>query len=183
MLIHRDQSSLLVVDVQERLAPAVADRERVIRNAAILMRSAAQLGVPILVSEQYPQGLGRTVAELQALAPANAIVAKTHFSCAAEPDFRLRLDGLFALGRGQAVICGMETHVCVLQTALLMKEYGFRPVVVADAASSRTEANHEAGLARLRENGVEVVTTEMVVFEWLRRAATHEFRELIKLIK
>jgi nicotinamidase-related amidase len=183
MLIARDQSSLLVVDVQEKLAPAVSGRERVIRNAAILMKGAAQLGVPVLVSEQYPRGLGHTVAELAGLAPADAILAKTHFSCAAAPEFRLRLEGLFASGRGQVVICGMETHVCVLQTALLMKEGGFAPVVVADAASSRTQANHEAGLARLVENGVEVATTEMVLFEWLRRAATHEFREILGLIK
>lgn len=183
MLIARDRSSLLVVDVQEKLAPAVSEGERVVRNAAILMQGVARLGVPVLVSEQYPKGLGRTVSDLLALAPDGAVVEKLHFSCAGEPAVRQRLEGLFALGRNQVVICGMETHVCVLQTALALKEAGFAPVVVADATSSRTKANREAGLARLRLNGVEVATTEMVVFEWLGRAGTAEFRSLVALIK
>jgi len=183
LLIARDRSSLLVVDVQERLAPAVDRADAAIRNAAILMQAAGRLAVPMVVSEQYPAGLGRTVAELLALAPDDAVVEKTHFSCAGEPGLRRRFEGLQALGRDQVVICGMETHVCVLQTAIGLKEAGFTTIVVADATSSRTPANREAGLARLRENGVEVATTEMVIFEWLGRAGTHEFRELSRLIK
>ena len=115
MLIGRDSSCLLVVDIQEKLLPAMQDPMLVVRNAGILMQAAARLGIPILVSEQYPQGLGPTVAELRHLAPADAVLAKTAFSCADDPGLRQRLADL---KRPQAIICGIEAHVCVLQTAL-----------------------------------------------------------------
>jgi nicotinamidase-related amidase len=156
----------------------------VVRNAGILMQAAARLGVPILVSEQYPQGLGPTVAELRHLAPPESIHAKTAFSCADDPDLRLKLADF---QRAQVIVCGIEAHVCVLQTALGLSakdgSNGVAPVVVADATSSRTHANREAALARLRANNVPVVTTEMVLFEWLGRAGTPEFKELSRLIR
>lgn len=183
MLIGRDISCLLVVDIQEKLLPAVQDPMLVVRNTGILMQAAARLGVPILVSEQYPQGLGPTVAELRHLAPAESILAKTAFSCAADPGLRQKL---MDLNRPQVVICGIETHVCVLQTALGLtgdNHHPIVPVVVADATSSRTNANRDAALARLRVDGVQAVTTEMVVFEWLGRAGTPEFKEISRLIR
>jgi len=180
MLLNRDQACLLVVDVQERLAPAVADSAAVIRNAAILMQAAARLGVPVVVSEQYPKGLGPTVAELRGLAPDEARLTKLSFSCAGDPGLRRHLS---ACGRKQLVICGMEAHVCVLQSALGFKCDGYEAYVVADAVSSRAPANCTAALVRLRENGVETVTTEMVVFEWLGQAGTPEFKELSRLIR
>ena len=183
MLISRDRSSLLLVDVQERLAPAMSAREQMERNAGILLRAAGRLGVPVVVSEQYPRGLGHTVPALAELVPAGATIEKVHFSCAADPTLRQRLDGLRGAGREQVIVAGIEAHVCVLQTALALQEAGFAPAVVADATASRTQGNHEAGLARLRQNGVEIVTTEMVLFEWLGRAGGDEFRELTTLIK
>ncbi len=183
MLLERARAGLLVVDVQERLAPAIADPAGVIRHAGILMKAAGRLDIPTLVSEQYPKGLGPTVLDLRDLAPQGGVFEKLHFSCAAEPALRQRLEGWRAAGRDQVVVCGMEAHVCVLQTVLGLKEAGFAPVVVADATSSRAPANRDAALARLRENGVEVATTEMVVFEWLGVAGTSEFRELSALIK
>jgi nicotinamidase-related amidase len=180
MLIEREKSCLLVVDVQERLAPAMAEREAAVRNCAILMKAAARLGVPVVVSEQYPQGLGPTIPELKALAPAEAFLAKTSFSCAGDPGLAARLR---ALGRKQIVIAGMEAHVCVLQSALGLAQAGYDCFVAADATASRAPANKEAALARLREDGVRVVTTEMAVFEWLGRAATDELREVSRLIK
>src|SRR5262245_10835882 len=163
MLIGRDRSCLLVVDIQEKLLPAMQDPMLVVRNAGILMQAAARLGIPILVSEQYPQGLGPTVAELRHLAPADAVLAKMAFSCADDPALSQRLADL---QRPQAIICGIEAHVCVLQTALglLRQKGGITPIVIADATSSRTDANREAGLARLRADGVAIATTEMAVF-------------------
>lgn len=180
MLIERDKSCLLVVDIQEKLAPAVAEPAGVIRNSGILMQAAARLGVPTILSEQYPQGLGPTVSELRALAPDSARLSKISFSCAGDAGLNQRLQ---EIGRPQLVVCGMETHVCVLQTALGYQGAGYRTFVVADAVSSRAPANREMGLRRMAENGVELVTTEMVVFEWLARAGTAEFKELSKLIK
>ena len=180
MLIERDSACLLVVDVQERLAPAMAEPDTVVRNVAILMQAAARLGVPILASEQYPQGLGRTVPELRALAPATAFFSKIDFSCATDSGLRARIA---EAGRKQVVICGIEAHVCVLQTALGLQQQDYEAFVVADAVSSRAPLSHETALQRLRDNGVELVTTEMVVFEWLGKAGTPEFKELSRLIK
>ena len=180
MLLNRHRSCLLVVDIQERLAPAMSDLERALRNSAILMQGAARLGVPMLVSEQYPKGLGSTLPEIKRLAPAEAIVRKVHYSCAGEPELRRRLD---ELGRSQIVVCGMETHVCVLQSALGLRQAGFEPAVVADATASRAPSNREAALERLRADGVDIVTTERVIFEWLEHAGTDEFREVSRLIK
>jgi nicotinamidase-related amidase len=184
MLISRDNSCLLVVDIQEKLLPAMQDPMLVVRNTGVLMQAAARLGVPILVSEQYPQGLGPTVAELRHLAPAESIHAKTTFSCADDQVLRQKLA---QLKRAQVILCGIEAHVCVLQTALGLSgtepPSGLSPVVVADATSSRTTANREAALARLRADSVQIATTEMVLFEWLGRAGTPEFKELSRLIR
>lgn len=180
MLMKADRSCLVVVDIQERLLPAMAAPERVVANTAVLMKSAARLSIPMLVSEQYPRGLGHTVADLAALAPADGVVEKLHFSCAEEPAIMPRLE---ATGRRQAVVCGIEAHVCVLQTALGLAERGFEVAVIADACSSRDPANAELAFDRLRRNGVEVASTEMALFEWLNCAGTPEFKELTKLIK
>jgi nicotinamidase-related amidase len=180
MLLEADESVLCVIDVQERLAPATAEPDQVIAKTGLLMTAAARLDVPILVSEQYPKGLGPTVETLSKLAPDGSIYPKIHFSCSDDPDYRARLDGL---GRRQAVLTGMEAHVCVLQTALGAQSAGYEVAVVADAVTSRDPANKAAALQRLAANGVEIVTTEMVVFEWLKAAGSDAFRELSKLIK
>ena len=180
MLIEAGRSVLLVIDVQERLLPAMAEPRSVVDHCTLLAKAAARLEVPALLSEQYPKGLGPTVPDLAALVPAASIHPKLHFSCAADPGLSRRLS---EIGRPQIVIAGIETHVCVLQTALGFHARGFHCFVVADATSSRTEANKSAGLARLRADGVEVVTAEMVVFEWLGQAGTPAFRDLARLIK
>lgn len=180
MLVQAEKSAFLLVDVQERLLPAMAEGAAVVERAAILLQAAAALGVPVLASEQYPQGLGPTVPALKALLPADADMAKLHFSCAADPQIAGRLK---ALARPQVVLAGIEAHVCVLQTALGLQAQGYAPFVVADATSSRAIANRDAGLARMREAGVGIVTTEMVVFEWLGQAGTPAFKTLSKLIR
>ncbi len=180
MLIRRDHSALFVVDEQARLAPAMFSREQALANTAILIKAANRLGVPVLASEQYPKGLGPTVPEIAALLPPGALAEKIHFSCAADTGISARVN---ALGRNQIVVAGMEAHVCVLQTALGLKERGYDTLVVADATSSRRAESHALAMDRLRLAGIPVVNTEMVVFEWLGQAGTAEFRELSALIK
>lgn len=173
---------LVVVDVQERLFSAMDTerREEMVRNIKILGAAARRLGLPVLATEQYPKGLGRTVLAVASVLPADSVHAKVHFSCLAEPGWPERVR---ALGRRQAVVCGMETHICVLQSALEMKAAGYDTFVVADASSSRREESHRLGLGRLHAAGIAIVTTEMVAFEWLGRAGTAEFRDLLTLIK
>lgn len=173
-------SLLLVVDIHERLAPAICNRQEVIDRSRLLIRAAGTLGVPVVVSEHCPRQLGRTVDAILAEAPAGSIVEKTHFSCADEPAVR---DRVAAAGRRQIVVTGMEAHVCVLQSALGFAERGYQVFAVADAIGSRTPEARALALERLRANAVETVNTEMVVFEWLGRADRPEFRELLPLIK
>lgn len=180
MLIRAEQSCLLIVDVQSGLAPVMFDPERVNRGCGILMKAASRLKIPVVVSEQYPKGLGHTVGELQQLAPDGAVMEKLHFSCAADPAIRARIE---SSARRQLVIAGIESHICVFQTALGFKEIGFDVVVAADACASRKELSWNISMKRLVANGVEVATVEMVVFEWLHRAGTPEFKELSALVK
>lgn len=180
MLMDAGKSSLLIVDVQENLAPVVAEPRLVLRHCGLLLRGAARLAVPVTITEQYPKGLGPTMGELLALAPDGAVVEKMHFSSAAEPAILSRLQGF---SRPQVVVAGAEAHVCVLQTCLGLQSQGFDVFVVADACSSRKQANHDLAMARLAAAGVAVVSTEMVVFEWLEVAGTPSFKDLIKLVK
>lgn len=180
MLMSAAHSCLLIVDMQARLIPSMATRQTAVDNARILIEAAARLNVPLLVSEQYPRGLGPTIPEIAELVPPDRTLVKMHFSCIGDPDFAERLQ---ALGRRQAIVAGVEAHVCVLQTVEDLLDLGKETFVVADATSSRTEENHATAMERLRCAGARIVTTEMVVFEWLARAGTPEFRELSALIK
>ncbi len=175
MLIRRDQSLLLVVDIQEKLAPAILNADTVVANAAKLIHAAKHLSVPILASEQYPKGLGLTVPSLRELLPAESLFDKTHFSCLGETGVAERLQ---QQQRRQIIICGMEAHVCVLQTAMDIKAAGFNSIVVADAVSSRQAQSYDVGVARMRDAGVTIVTTEMV----LSKTAITRCAVLIELI-
>ncbi len=180
MLIKPDQSCLIVIDVQERLVPAMQAPARVIRNARTLMTAATKLDIPMLLTEQYPKGLGHIVPELQTLASHGTVIEKMHFSCMNEPVFA---EAFKDLGRRQAVIVGMEAHICVLQTGVDLMEQGYEIFVVTDATASRTLESEKACLDRLSAAGAGIVTTEMVVFEWLGCAGTPEFKELLQKIK
>ncbi|MBS1160552.1 MAG: Isochorismatase hydrolase [Proteobacteria bacterium] len=180
MLIRRHDSLLLVVDIQEKLAPAIDGSEWVIANSVRLLEAARQLGVPAFVSEQYVRGLGPSLETIRAAALTARFFEKTHFSCAAEPGV---LEQLRAASRPQAILTGTEAHVCVLQTAFGLHDAGFEVFVVADAVASRHPDNRSAALERLRGGGIGIVTTEMVLFEWLHQAGTDEFRALLPLLK
>ena len=175
MLLRTETSAVLAVDFQERLMPAIHQADETVAHAVWLIRIAQRLGVPVLASEQYPRGLGRTVAAIRDWLPAEAFMEKTHFSCAAEQDCMRRIDGC---GRVQCVLVGVESHVCVLQTALELRAAGKEVYLVADAVSSRSPRDVEWALERMRAEGVRVVSREMVVFEWLHQAGTDLFREI-----
>lgn len=181
MILRAQESVLVVVDVQERLLPAIHDSDRVVRNTGMLLKGAAALSVPVLVTEQYPRGLGPTVEAVRAHLPADTpVIEKITFGSTGEPAFNAAIDGL---KRRQIVLCGTEAHVCVLQTALGLRQQGHAVYLVADAVSSRTPANHTAALERMRAAGVTVVTTEMVLFEWMERAGTPVFKVVSALVK
>ncbi len=180
MLLSAAQSGLLIIDVQEKLAPVMSDPRRVLRNCGLLLRAAGRLAVPSLVSEQYPRGIGPTVVDLRQWIGAEAVAEKIHFSCADEPAL---LERLRSWNRPQLVLAGIEAHICVLQTALGLAGQGFQVFVAADACASRLPANEALAMDRLRQAGVTVVGTEMVLFEWLNRAGTPEFKELSPLIR
>ncbi len=180
MLIRRDQSLLLVVDLQEKLTPAIHQGDAAIANNLRLLGGARHLGVPIFVSEQYVRGLGPTLPAIKAAAVNAHFFEKIHFSCAAEPGV---LELLHAAQRPQVVLTGTEAHVCVLQTGLGLLGAGFQVFVVADATASRTPDNRSVALERLRAAGAVIVSTEMVLFEWLAQAGTDDFRAVLPLIK
>jgi len=180
MLIKPEDSCLIVIDMQDRLVPAMQAPARTIKNAGILIQAAKRLDVPVLVTEQYSKGLGATVAEIAKLADGFPVQEKMHFSCMKDEGFADRFRGL---NRKQVVIAGMEAHICVLQTAVNLMEEGYQIFVVTDATSSRSAESEKACLDRLGAAGAGIVTTEMVVFEWLGKAGTPEFRELIALVK
>ena len=184
MLISRDKSQLLIVDVQDKLLSAVSGKDRVVERCVRLVRAARALDVPITISEQYPQGLGPTVEPIrEAYANAAFIVDKVEFSCLRNEPLRERLHELRRQGRAQVVIAGIEAHVCVLQTAIDLESQGFEAFVVTDAVGSRSKASRKLALSRLQKSSVEVVDSEMVLFEWMERAGTPEFKQLQALIK
>lgn len=180
MLIDPDHSCLIVIDMQERLVPAMQAPARTIKNASTLLKAAQCLSVPTILTEQYPKGLGRTVPELLKLAGDTPVLEKLHFSCMKDEGFAKHFK---SLNRKQAVIAGMEAHICVLQTGMNLMEQGYEIFIVTDATSSRTPESEKACLDRLSAAGAGIVTTEMVVFEWLGQASTPQFKELLPLMK
>lgn len=177
-LIERDRSVLVVIDLQERLLAEIPAAQDITAQSVRLLRVARELEVPVLATEQYPKGLGPTVAPV-AEAMGTAPIEKLSFGCMEEPFF---VESLETSERQQVVIVGAETHVCVLQTALRAVER-YEVFVVLDAVASRKTAAHEAALTRMRAEGVSIVTAEMVIFEWLQRAGTPDFKRVLPLIK
>jgi nicotinamidase-related amidase len=183
--LSRTRAALLVVDIQDRLMPAMpaATVADVVRNTAILIQAATQLGLPIVVSQQYPRGLGSTIRAVEdalAAAPVVHRFDKLEFSAAAAPAFAALAPGL---GRDQWIVCGMETHVCVYQTARDLVARGWAAHVCADAVCSRTGLNWELGMGLIERAGAILTSTEACVFDLLGRAGSDEFRALSKAIK
>jgi len=184
MLIEAERSILLIVDFQERLMPAIHEGAAAAERAGILIRAASALEIPVEVTEQYPRGLGPTIAPVRELLPATAFIhEKITFSAQRDAVFAEHFVNLREVGRDQIIVMGAEAHVCVLQTALDLHKAGFSVFYVADAVGSRVPESRELAIARARQAGCVVVNSEMVVFEWMERADTDTFRALSKLIK
>jgi len=178
--LTRARAGLVVVDIQERLLPAIFEKERVVQNAVRLIQSAAILQVPVFATEQYRKGLGPTVPEVATAIPGFAPMEKRAFSACGAAGF---IPALKSKKVSQTVLCGIEAHVCVTQTCLDLLEKGFRVFVVADAVSSRTPENCRFGVDRMRAAGAVIVSTEMVLFELLEQSGTAEFKEILSLVK
>jgi nicotinamidase-related amidase len=177
VLLTTEDAVLLLVDLQERLMPVIYDHEVVVARAARLAEAARLLDVPVGATEQNPAGLGPTVPPLAAYP--QKVVSKTAFSAVDAPDF----SSLLPARAGQIIVAGCEAHVCVLQTVLGLLGAGHRVVLAADATGSRDPADRTAAIDRARQHGAEIVTSEMVLFEWLRDAQHPRFREVQKLLK
>jgi nicotinamidase-related amidase len=175
--LDRDRAALIVVDVQEAFRPAVPAFEDVARGAATLVRGCSEMGVPVTVTEQYPRGLGNTVPEVAEHLPAGTEpIDKVAFSAAEAEGFDLG-------GRDQAIVCGVEAHVCVNQTVLDLLDRGVDVQVASDAVGSRTPENRDLGLRRAEAAGAQLTSVEMALFELLRGADAAEFKSVQSLVK
>jgi nicotinamidase-related amidase len=175
-VLDADRAALVVVDVQEAFRPAVLDFDRVARNAAVLVQGAKALGVPVVATEQYPKGLGRTVPEVAQRLDGVEPIEKVCFSAAAADGFDLG-------GRDQALLCGIESHVCVSQTAHDLLDRGLEVHVARDAVTSRSEENRELGLHKMESAGAVLTSVETALFELVGAAGTEEFKQVQRLVK
>ena len=178
--ITRAKAGLVVVDIQERLLPAIFEKERLVQNTVRLIRGSTILGLPIFATEQYRKGLGAAAPEIASAIPKFAPMEKVAFSACGASGF---IPALKAKKVSHILLCGMEAHVCILQTCLDLLDKGFRVFVAADAVSSRTAENHRVGLERMRDAGAIIVSTEMALFEMLGEAGTDEFRQILALVR
>jgi nicotinamidase-related amidase len=177
-----NQCALIVIDIQEKLLPPIFKKEQLVRNAQLLIRLAGILKVPTLMSTQYSRGLGNTVPEISSLLPDVQPVEKVAFSCFGSDVFCSALKRVPG-NRNTVLLCGMETHICVAQTALAALREGYLVHVAADAVGSRTELNWQIGLERMRAAGAVISSTEMIIYEALRSSGTSEFKDMLKHLK
>ncbi|KAA0893573.1 hydrolase [Oryzomonas rubra] len=180
--LERDKAALVVIDVQEKLCLAMDDKilHKLTRNIAILLETAQELGIPALITEQYVKGLGATLPELKEKAGDAGYFEKMAFSCCGSADFMERLT---STGRTQVIITGMETHVCVLQTVIELRDAGFEVHVVRDAVMSRSKRNWQIAAEAMTLTGAVPTSTESVLFQLLKVAGTEEFKKLSKLVR
>ena len=179
-LISKEETVLVVIDVQEKLFVHMAEKEKLADNLAKLIQFAYIMKIPIILTEQYPKGLGQAILQVKQLIPNIQPIEKVEFSCFGSQNFKE------ALTKTQAktlILTGIETHICVTQTAIDGLENGFRIYVVEDATSSRSLEDKATAIHRIRQNGVTVVSTEMLIYELLKKAGTPEFKETLKLVK
>lgn len=171
------RSTLILIDLQQRLMPAIDDGDNVLRQALRLARVARMIDVPVLGTAQNPEGLGPNVADVAAMC--ERVIVKTDFDACAAPGFLDALTG----ERNELVVAGCESHVCVLQTVLGLRDRGYHVRLAADAVGSRHPFNKAVALERMRAAGVGIVTAEMVMFEWLRSSRHPKFRDMLQLIR
>jgi nicotinamidase-related amidase len=176
--LEPEQCALVVIDIQEKLLPPIFQKEQLVRNSQLLIRAAGILKIPALVSTQYAKGLGATIPEVASLLAGTEAIDKTFFSCFASEEFCAVLKNLPA-ERNTLLLCGMESHICVTQTALGALRDGYLVHVASDAVSSRTEWNWKIGLERMRAAGAVLSSTEMMIYELMRASSSAAFKELL----
>jgi len=181
-VLEADHCALVIVDIQEKLLPPIFEKERLVRNSQLLIRLAKILNIPILATTQYAKGLGNTVPEIVSLLPESQAIDKLEFSCFGSDAFCSQMKRLPG-NRNTVLLCGMESHICVTQTALGALREGYLVHVASDAVSSRTEWNWKIGLERMRAAGAIISSTEMMMYELLRRSGVAAFKELLPYLK
>ena len=179
-LLNREDAALLVVDMQERILPVINDHAEILKKVVTLVKGAKIINIPIKVTEQYPKGLGHSVSEVRNECAEAPVFEKMSFSCTGSDEF---MDSLEDSGCGQVIICGIETHVCVLQTALELLNEGIQVFVAADAVGSRDVRNYQNAIRRMEMSGAVISNTESILFELLASAAAPEFKEISRLVK
>jgi nicotinamidase-related amidase len=177
-----EQCVLIVVDIQEKLLPAIANKELLMKNAQLLIRLAGMIGLPILSTTQYARGLGGTVPEISSLLSNSPALDKTEFGCFNNSGFCTAIKTLPG-SRTTVLLCGMETHICVMQTALGAMNQGYLVHVASDAVGSRSEWNYHIGLNRMQDAGAVISSTEMMMYELLRSSSSPTFKELLPYLK
>jgi nicotinamidase-related amidase len=177
-----EQCVLIVVDIQEKLLPAIANKELLVKNAQLLIRLAGMIGLPILSTTQYARGLGGTVPEIASLLSNSPALDKTEFGCFNNSGFCTAIKTLPGI-RTTVLLCGMETHICVMQTALGAMNQGYLVHVASDAVGSRSEWNYHIGLNRVQDAGAVISSTEMMMYELLRSSSSPTFKELLPYLK
>ncbi|MGA7377588.1 MAG: hydrolase [Candidatus Sulfotelmatobacter sp.] len=180
--LEADRCALIVVDIQQKLLPPIFQKEQLVRNAQLLIRASGILKIPALVSTQYAKGLGGTVPEIASLLPETEAIDKNLFSCFGSDVFCTLLKRLPG-NRNTLLLCGMESHICVMQTALAALREGYLVHVASDAVSSRTEWNWKIGLDRMRAAGAVISSTEMMIYELMRSSSSPAFKELLPHLK
>lgn len=180
--LEADQCALIVIDIQEKLLPPIFQKEQLVRNAQLLIRAASILKIPAVVSTQYSKGLGGTVPEVASLLSGTEAIDKTLFSCFGSDVFCTLLKRLPGQ-RTTLLLCGMESHICVTQTALGALREGYLVHVASDAVSSRAEWNWKVGLDRMRAAGAIISSTEMMIYELMRSSSSAAFKELLPHLK
>jgi len=180
MRITKENTVGLIVDIQERLFPAMFEKETLMKNTLILIQGLIELKLPLVITQQYTKGLGETLPEIQSVFSDFSFIEKRDFSCCDEP---VVMDKLREMGAKNIIICGIESHVCVLQTAVDLKEAGFNPIVVVDCISSRTKESIETAKERFRYEGIMTTSYESILFELTRSSASPEFKAISKLVK
>jgi len=180
--LEAERCALVVIDIQEKLLAPIFQKEQLVRNAQLLIRATGILKIPTLASTQYAKGLGATVPEIASLLPGTQIADKTLFSCLGSDVFCSLLERLPG-NRNTLLLCGMESHICVAQTALAALRQGYTVHVASDAVSSRTEWNWKIGLDRMRAAGAVISSTEMMIYELMRSSSSAAFKELLPHLK
>ena len=178
--IDREKLALVIIDIQDKLFHNIHDKESMKENVIKLIEFSKIMGIPIILSEQYPKGLGQTIEEVKAALPSYDPLDKSSFSCCGEEDFEKRL---LKLGARTIAITGIECHVCVFQTARDMLARGYVVHIISDGVSSRARENWKVGIDRMRELGATISSTEMFMFEVMEKAGTQEFKEVVPLLK